>query len=309
LALSGRSLVLALFFWVGCQAQANDDTTTDGRATEPAPETFVLWYRNYDSPAIRSLVQLALDKTPEYGPYTLRRSEELSQGRALLELASGRSRLVDIANVATSKERETELTAIPIPIDGGLLGFRVCVVKADHLPRFRGIRTLAQLRDSGIRIGQGSHWPDTTILRESGLTVITHTRYEILLTMLRNDRFDCFARGISEVTPDLRLAADPNLVIEPNLLIAYPMPSYLFVGPRDTLTAHRLQLGLVRAIEDGSFGTYLDHFYGQAVARLNLEQRRLIVLDNPLLSEESQYVSRETFDNLRRRLDLLVPER
>ena len=92
MALSGRSLVLALFFWVGCQAQANDDTTTDGRATEPAPETFVLWYRNYDSPAIRSLVQLALDKTPEYGPYTLRRSEELSQGRALLELASGRSR-------------------------------------------------------------------------------------------------------------------------------------------------------------------------------------------------------------------------
>ena len=65
----------------------------------------------------------------------------------------------------------------------------------------------------------------------------------------------------------------------------------------------------MRAIEDGSFGTYLDHFYGQAVARLNLEQRRLIVLDNPLLSEESQYVSRETFDNLRRRLDLLVPER
>nr|WP_282451832.1 hypothetical protein [Marinobacter koreensis] len=272
-----------------------------------APEThgYVLWYRNYDSSAIRALVTLALKKTPEYGPFRLIRSEELSQGRALRELADDHTRLVDIVNVATSQERETQLTAIPIPIDGGLLGLRVCVVTPDKLPLFQGIRTLDDIRKRNIRIGQGAHWPDTQILRGNGISVVTHSRYEILFGMLRNDRFDCFARGVSEVLYDLGIERDPNLVVEPNLLLAYPMPSYLFVGPRQHEIAQRLQLGLERAIEDGSFGNYLATYYGTAVEALRLRQRTVIRLQNPDLTEESRLIGRKTFRNLKRRLDFL----
>jgi hypothetical protein len=270
-----------------------------------ASRDYLLWYRNYDSPAIRALVELALKKTPEYGDFRIIRSEELSQGRVLRELKDGRSRLVDIANVATSAERESFLTAIPFPVDGGLLGFRVCVVLPESLPKFAGIENLDDLRASQIRIGQGSHWPDTPVLKASGVPVVTHARYEILFGMLRNGRFDCFARGVSEVLYDLEMEQDPNLVIEPNLLIAYPMPSYLFVGPDDQETAHRLQLGIERAIHDGSFSEFLRRYYARAVKDLNLDKRRVITLENPFLSEESRYVGRSTLENLRRRLDLL----
>ncbi|MBL3825515.1 ABC transporter substrate-binding protein [Marinobacter sp. MW3] len=266
---------------------------------------YVLWYRNYDSPAIRALVELALKKTPEYGDFRVIRSEELSQGRALRELTDGQSRLVDIANVATSAEREEFLTAIPFPVDGGLLGFRVCVVLPESLPKFAGIKNLDDLRASQIWIGQGSHWPDTPVLEANGIPVVTHSRYEILFGMLRNKRFDCFARGVSEVLYDLEMEQDPNLVIEPNLLIAYPMPSYLFVGPNDQETAHRLQLGIERAIYDGSFSDFLRAYYARAVRDLNLDTRTVIALENPFLSEESRYVGRSTLENLRRRLDLL----
>ncbi|WP_421845305.1 hypothetical protein [Marinobacter sp.] len=266
---------------------------------------YVLWYRNYDSPAIRALVELALKKTPEYGDFRVIRSEELSQGRALRELTDGQSRLVDIANVATSAEREEFLTAIPFPVDGGLLGFRVCVVLPESLPKFAGIKNLDDLRASQIWIGQGSHWPDTQVLEANGIPVVTHSRYEILFGMLRNKRFDCFARGVSEVLYDLEMEQDPNLVIEPNLLIAYPMPSYLFVGPNDQETAHRLQLGIERAIYDGSFSDFLRAYYARAVRDLNLDTRTVIALENPFLSEESRYVGRSTLENLRRRLDLL----
>lgn len=278
----------------------------DNSATAvPAPREYVLWYRNYDSPAIRALVALALTKTPEYGNFTLVRSEELSQGRALRELADDRSRLVDIANVATSEERESFLTAVPIPVDGGLLGFRVCVVLPESLPMFEGIHNLDDLRASNIRIGQGSHWPDTPILESNGIPVITHSRYEILFGMLRNRRFECFARGVSEVLYDLEVEQDPDLVIEPHLLLAYPMPSYLFVAPGDQLTAHRLQLGMERAIHDGSFAGFLRDYYGAAVSALNLDRRTVITLDNPYLTDESRSISRRTFSNLRRRLDIL----
>ncbi|WP_417566652.1 hypothetical protein [Marinobacter sp.] len=266
---------------------------------------YILWYRNYDSPAIRALVELALNKTSEYGDFTLIRSEELSQGRVLRELNDGQSRLVDIANVATSDERENFLTAVPIPVDGGLLGFRVCVVLPESLPLFEGIHNLQDLQQSNIRIGQGSHWPDTPVLQANGIPVITHSRYEILFGMLRNKRFECFARGVSEVMYDLEIEQDPDLLIEPNLLIAYPMPSYLFVGPQDQQTAHRLQLGLERAIHDGSFGQFLKTYYGRAIEALDLDKRFLITLENPFLSEESRYVGRQTLNNLRRRLDIL----
>ena len=279
-------------------------TSTSG-ITGAASRDYVLWYRNYDSPAIRALVELALEKTPEYGDSRVIRSEELSQGRVLRELADGQSRLVDIANVATSAEREEFLTAIPFPVDGGLLGFRVCVVLPQSLPKFADIKSLDDFRASQIWIGQGSHWPDTPVLEANGIPVVTHSRYEILFGMLRNERFDCFARGVSEVLYDLEMEQDPNLVIEPNLLIAYPMPSYLFVGPDDQETAHRLQLGIERAIHDGSFSEFLKRYYSRAVKELNLSQRRVIALENPYLSEESRYIGRSTLENLRRRLEVL----
>lgn len=276
----------------------------------PAPisspsQDYVLWYRNYDSPAIHALLSLALEKTPEYGEFRILRSRELSQGRALRELSRDSHRMVDIANVATSVERETFLTSIPIPVDGGLLGFRVCVVTPDRLPLFADIYSLEDLRNRGVRIGQGAHWPDTSVLKENHIPVITHSRYEILFGMLRKHRFDCFARGVSEVVNDLAVENDSELMIEPNLVLAYPMPSYLFVGPDDHLTAHRLQLGMERAIRDGSFGAFLQQYYGAAVEALNLSRRTVIVLDNPFLSDESGNVGRQTLNNLRRRLELL----
>ena len=143
------------------------------------------------------------------------------------------------------------------------------------------------------------------MLEANGIPVVTHSRYEILFGMLRNERFECFARGVSEVLYDLELEQDPNLLIEPDLLIAYPMPSYLFVGPEDQETAHRLQLGIERAIHDGSFNDFLRHYYARAVKELDLDERTVITLENPYLSEESRYVGRKTFENLRRRLEVL----
>jgi len=275
----------------------------------PEGRDYILWYRNYDNPAIQALVRLALDKTPEYGDYLLVRSEELSQGRVLRELANQNSRLVDIANVATTPERESMLAAVPVPVDGGLLGFRVCLVLPENLSKFENIHSIKDLQRRNIRIGQGSHWPDTPILEGNGISVITHTRYEILFGMLHNRRFDCFARGISEVMFDMSQEKAQGLVIEPGLLLAYAMPSYLFVAPGDQQTAHRLQLGLERAIIDGSFAKYLKNAFGKSVSELDLETRTVIKLENPYLTDDSDYVGRRTLEDLRRRIEYLASDK
>ncbi|MGM0569099.1 hypothetical protein [Marinobacter sp.] len=292
----------ALCFGTGVRAA---EPTPSG-ATFPSagePREYRLWYRNYDSPAVRAALELAFDKTPEYGNYRITRSTEMVQGRALLELRRDPAdRQVDIANVATSPAREDSLNAVALPIDGGLLGFRVCVVRKNQLDRFRDIRGIEDLADREISIGQGAHWPDTDILRANGVKVVTHTRFETLFTMLAGGRFDCFARGVSEVLYDLDQVHDHELAIEPNLLLAYPMPSYFFVGPRDHDAAQRIQLGLERAIEDGSFSRFLFEYYGRAVDSLNLEQRQILILKNPFLRSDSAPVGREALETLRRRI-------
>ncbi len=274
--------------------------------TDAGPRDYILWYRNYDDPAIRALVTLALNKTPEYGPFRLLRSKELSQALMLRELTNDHSELIDIANVATSVERESYLTAIRIPIDGGLLGLRVCVVLKDKLPLFRGIKTLEDFRNRGIRIGQEVYWPDTPVLELNGVTVATHARHEILFGMLKNDRFDCFAHSVTDVMRDMTLNNDPETEIEPNLLLAYPMPNYLFVRRDDIVTAHRLQLGLERAISDSSFNAHLIRYYAPALEMLNLDRRTIIALDNPYLTEESLEVGRGAIMDLRQRLEVFA---
>lgn len=266
---------------------------------QPHHTDVLLWYRNFDSPAIRGLLDLALAKTPEYGSYTILRSREMNQGRALREMANDNSRVVQVANVATSPEREDNLLAVSIPIDGGLLGYRVCVTTPSQLPRFQDIKRLADVRERRIRFGQGRHWPDTRILEANGLDVVTDTRFENLFGMLKSGRFDCFARGVSEVLYDLDLAGDPELVIEPNLLFTYTMPSYFFVGRNDFPLAVRIQLGLERALHDGSFLTYLNLYFTQPLKALNLSERRIFHLGNPWLPGGQKGLSKDVLQQMK----------
>ncbi len=282
-------------------------------AAEKAPEhsresSVILWYRNFDSPQVRSLVKLALKQTPEYGHLQILRSPEMSQGRAIHELAKSHSDIVHVANVASSVTREKELHAIPIPIDGGLLGLRVCIVQKADLPLFKDITSIQDLADSGIRIGQGTHWPDTSVLQVNGIKVVTHSRYEILFGMIDNDRFECFARGVSEVLYDLELEQNDSYVIEPSLMLAYTMPSYLFVSRSNQELAQRLKLGIDRAIENGSFSTYLDTYYGRAIRELNLGSRTILALDNPYISRDSWEISQKTLEELRDTIDRSLKE-
>ncbi len=83
------------------------------------------------------------------------------------------------------------------------------------------------------------------------------------------------------------------------------MPSYFFVNRHDHETAHRLQLGMERAIFDGSFGAYLNQYYGQSIDELNLHSRNVLVLENPYLTDESRAIGTRTLLELRRRIQIL----
>lgn len=254
-------------------------------ANEDPKEQLVLWKRNYDSPAIRSLLEIVLDKTTRYGTAELVASAPMSQGRALKHLEEGNHDSLRIANVASSPERNRKLQPIRIPVDQGLLGVRVCLIREGNQPRFDGIHSADDFQERDLLIGQGSHWPDTRILRDSGFEVITTPDYSNLFPMLRHGRFDCFLRGIGEVLIDLEQARKNDIVIEDTLVFTYEMPSYFFVGPGEDRLAERIRTGLARAMRDGAYDEWFRTYFRRPMEQLDLMQRTFIPLPNPLLED------------------------
>lgn len=244
-----------------------------------ALEPILIWDRLQDNPVAYQILKLAMNNTvTEYGPYELQSSMAMEQGRVALELEKNRS--VHIANFAPDEDREARLLPVRIPVTQGLLGYRVCLIKEGRQARFSEINSLQDLKDKQIRIGQGEHWPDTSILRANNLSVVGSVKYKTLFEMLKRDRFDCFARSISEVIPEANKYQQQGLVIEKRLLFVYRLPTFFFVSKKNPQLAERIRRGLQRGLKNGSISKLIRSNYRDDFKRLNLKDRKLIYLSN-----------------------------
>jgi hypothetical protein len=203
----------------------------------------------------------------------------MPQGRALQQLAAGEN--VNVVWSMTSKERELKLRPIRIPIDKGLLGWRLFLINKANAATFARVKTLDDLRK--LQAGQGHDWPDTDILRHNGLTVQGNASYEGLFKMLRAQRFDYFPRSIIEIWDEQKLFAAQDLEIDKHLILYYPTAFYFFVNRNDHALAQTIETGLNKAIANGKFEQLFQQTYGGVVQRAHLAGRTKLILQNPLL--------------------------
>ena len=292
---TGKSVVVLLFLALAAPLLADTDSGS---------ETITLWKRNHDSPAIRELVKMVLAKTPDYGATQIRPSMPMAQARAIRHLSAGNRDQVRIANVASSPQRNRELRPIPIPIAQGMLGFRICIIRKGEQHRFNHIFSAGDFQQQSLTIGQGTHWPDTRILRQAGFEVETSPRFRNLLTMLERGRFDCFLRGVGEILIDLDQYESEGLAVEDRLVFTYRMPSYLFVGPDDQRMAERLTVGLHRAMLSGDYEEWFSTYFRRPMRELKIMERVFIPLPNPFLENGGSPVQ---LPLLPIRPDLLLP--
>lgn len=202
---------------------------------------------------------------------------------------------------ATKPELETELIPIRIPIYKGLLGVRLAVIRKQDQPNFLHVNNLDDLKR--FTVGQGSDWSDTLILKDAGFSVITASDIHKLYNMLEAKRFDMLPRGVMEPWGELREVNGDTLAIEQSLVIAYPMPAYIFVSPHQPELAAIIEAGLNKAIADGSFDNYFfnDELVKEALNKAMLENRKLFSLPNPYLPEATPLNNKSLW------LDVLTP--
>lgn len=240
----------------------------------PRPEGSV---ENIDAYAIE-LLTLALQKAGAH--YTVKLTpEHMNQGRALMEIGLGRG-LVDIMVTMTSIDRERQLLPIRIPVSKGLVGWRLALLRADRAELLRDVKTLDDLK--AYQAGQGHDWPDTETMRANGLPVHAAPSYPSLFNLLDAKRIDYFPRSMREIWPELD--AHPGLVVDPYIVLHYRTTDYFFVNRHNTRLAEEVRVGLQAAIADGSFDRLFYRHFSEPIRRARLDQRRVIELDNPLMS-------------------------
>lgn len=238
------------------------------------------------------VLRLALDKAEV--PYRLLRSAtQMNQQRARLLLEQG---AISIFETGTSAEFERRFDAVYFPVDRGLSGFRLLLIRQDHAGAFAAIANLAALRSRCA--GQGPGWADNAILMAAGIDVRT-AEFAALPLMLQARRIDFYPLGIEEIGTVLarNKSKAPDLIIEPHLALHYDFARLFFVRKGDTQLRDIVMLGLTRAFADGSLQQLLDADAGfrHALADAAIKRRTLIELPNPNLTADFRRIPRKYF--------------
>lgn len=237
-----------------------------------------------------AVLRTALQKTEaRHGSFELKQSDiVMSPQRVTQELSMPAGR-INILVRATDPALERQFIPVRLPVDRGLLGYRVFLVREADLPRFAQVRTLEQLRQ--LRAGQGKGWADVAILEAAGIETVEGSTYDGLFAMLDAGRFDFFSRSADEARRELaeRHARHPQLAIEPTLLLHYPLPRYFFLRRDDEgrHLAKRIEEGMEIMIRDGSLAALFQRYKRDIIEQSGLKRRRVLTIRNPALSPQT----------------------
>ena len=234
------------------------------------------------------ILELALEKTyHDYGNFKLIPSDfAMTESRRLQEAKSGR--IIDVIWSSTSPQKEEDLRPIRIPLRKGILGYRICFIHQDDQNIVNQVNTLDDLKQ--FHVGQGFGWGDIEIYKYNEIPV-GDAPYQSLFSLIGPRRFNLFPRGISEIFKEFSVYGpeNPSLAIEKGMAIHYPWPYYFFTSKHNEALAQRIETGLERMINDGSFDAIFNKYNANAIEKSRLNERRLIRLENPFIPEKTPF--------------------
>ncbi|GAB5380191.1 MAG: transporter substrate-binding domain-containing protein [Aliiglaciecola sp.] len=222
----------------------------------------------------------------KYGPFSINRLDvELPSHRVLQALEEGK--LINVSVAMTSSEWENKAIPIRIPVRRGIFKYRVLLVHKDNLKQFQSVTTVKQLKEMSVGLKRG--WTIRTMLETLDFNIVEVDSYDMIFEMLHGKGFDYTIRGIHEAYEEIRLRRRfyDDLTVEPNILLHMPAPSYFFVSPKYPRIAERLKYGLEKMVESGELKQLFEQTFFKYIDMLDLKNRRVIEVGNPLLPENT----------------------
>ncbi len=255
------------------------------------------------------LLKLAMEKSrPQYGDYRFEGvPSDANTLRALSDVVQNAHPNLVLEMGYEEKLTETgDLTYINFPVDGGIVGYRVCYLNPAIQHKITSKTTLDDLRK--YTIGQGVGWADTAVFRHNGFKVIEVDRFPALFRMVAAGRIDLFCRGANQIIEDiyeLTALEDSSesksltkLIVDQTFVLVYPLPRFFYLHSKNTLAKERIAAGLKIAYADGSLKQLWIKHYKASVDFVNLPQRKMFYLENPLLKNLPPDYKQYFFDPL-----------
>ena len=228
----------------------------------------------------------------KYGPYRYESvTVALSRDRILEEMQQGE--IINAGMIASQPLWEEKLIAVRIPIDMGISGMRISLIREDAQERLAAVRSIDELKK--LRLGVVSGWSFRKVVEADGFKIVTADTYDAQLKMLTQDRFDYFPRSLSEAYSeyDSKHADVPGLAVEKTILINLPLPTYVFVSPKTPRLAARIEEGLESMVKDGTLRKLMLKFNADIIKRADLCNRRVFEIENPLLTTQTPLARKE----------------
>lgn len=273
----GQGLVLALMALMvaSWSARAVDLIITDGAASK----------HDQRGTYANALLHAVMERTrAEFGPYRIEQTTQSMQRKRLhSEMREGK--LLNVTTFPATAEWLNTLQAVPIPIDLGLLSWRLLLIDQKNQDKLRALAQTGQLKKATA--GAGRNWIFLEQLRQHGYRTTTGNDYEGLFQMLRAGRFDYLPRGVNEIFPELdaRSASYPGLAVDDSALMHSPIAPLFFIAPKETRLHRRISTGMQAMLRDGTLEQLMLDFYRRDLERAKLCDRILVELpDNAVPS-------------------------
>ncbi|MCP8900982.1 substrate-binding periplasmic protein [Gilvimarinus xylanilyticus] len=228
------------------------------------------------------LLDLALSKTGRHYTLVPIEGQAVTDRRAMRNLDSG---VYDVNFMHTNPDRERTLRPVYFPMFKGLAGWRLLLVREADASRFG--RDLMPSEFKRLRAGLGHDWPDVRYMKANGYEVVTSVSRDSLVNMLMGNRVDYVSRSVIEVWDEMAHYRQMPLKVACCVAIHYPSAFYMFTARKNEALAELLSEGLHAAFEDGSFDRLFLRYYGEAIERSRLSERRIYPLHNPDLSDST----------------------
>ena len=263
-------------------------------AASPAAPPRVVYYNqgrraNAEKRFYFQVLKLVLRESGK--PYVLKPSPlgTMTDTRATEALTDGEP--IDVAWLGVNATLDQQLSPVRIPIDRGLLGYRIFLIDGARQGEFDKVRDLADLRR--LIALQGAGWADVAVLHQAGLQVRTGD-YSHLYRMTLARRGDFFPRSAFEAFSEQtqHVAEAPGLAVEKTLVLHYPLTSMFYVRKTDRTLHDDLYRGFLNAYADGSYMRLFNSNpdIRSALHQARLKSRRVIEIDNPFLSPETRAI-------------------
>lgn len=262
-------------------------------ADSPPHQVVIKHYNQGYTPLLRlyltDVLKLVLDKTTaEYGSYELQYfSAAMSANRSKLETEKG----VHIDLLFSPHWRghfvdPEKVIAVEFPVLNGMLGLRKLIATEATWQRLKKTENLMNFKN--LVAGLGASWIDVEILKANHIQVAEAQTFDALFPMLVRGRFDYIPLSVLDAQTALttRKINYPGLSLNRDISLFYPLPFYLYVNVHKPELAERLERGVQTAMADGSIDALFEQHFFYVRAEIRTQKRKLVVLNNPLISEE-----------------------